>query len=145
MRHFFLLSLLVAVGCEAKVTLGGDDLPLGTFTCANIEKDACVGPADSFASTAPVVHVLYRTKTLPKQGEVYVIRWIGEDVGAAAPANTVIATLEEKVTDDPALATTYNVNTNLTRPTAGWPPGKYRVEIERAGAIETTARFTITP
>jgi hypothetical protein len=139
------ITLLAISGCEVKVSVGDDDKPMGTFSCTAMKDGACVEPTDHFAPTVDVVHVSYRTKTLPKQGETYVIRWIGEDVGQAAAPNTVIATLEEKVTDNPAVATSYSVHTHLTKPTKGWPVGTYRVEIERGGTIETTARFSIGP
>ena len=139
------LILLALCGCEVKVSVGDDKLPLGTFTCKALENDRCIEPTDRFPPTAEVIHMSYRTKDLPKQGEVYAIRWIAEDVGEAAPPNTVVATLEEKVTDNPAVATSYVVNSNMTKPTAGWPVGKYRIEVERAGKVETTARFSIAP
>ncbi|HUS66526.1 MAG TPA: hypothetical protein VMZ28_18440 [Kofleriaceae bacterium] len=149
MRHVVQLTIWIALltlcGCEVKVSVGDDNKPMGTFACAALEDDTCAAPTDHFAPTVEVVHVVYRTKTLPKKDEVYTIRWIGEDVGQVAPPNTVIATLDEKVTDNPAVATSYSVHTHLTKPTAGWPVGKYRVEIERAGTIETTARFSIAP
>lgn len=149
MRHAVRLAtwiaLLAVCGCEVKVSVGDDDKPMGTFTCTALKNDTCADPTDRFPPTVEVVHVVYRTKTIPKKDEIYTIRWIGEDVGQVAPPNTVIATLDEKVTDNPAVATSYSVNTHLTKPTAGWPVGKYRVEIERAGTIETTARFAIAP
>src|SRR5690348_158655 len=90
------IALLAVYGCEVKVSVGGDDKPMGTFTCAALKDDTCAAPTDHFAPTADVVHVVYRTKTIPKKDEVYTIRWIGEDVGQVAPPNTVIATLDEK-------------------------------------------------
>lgn len=139
------IALVTVCGCEVKVSVDDDEKPMGTFTCTAIKDDACVEPTGRFARTVEVVHMVYRTKGLPKQGDVYVIRWVAEDVGQAAAPNTVIASLEEKVTDNPALATSYNVNSNLSKPTNGWPVGAYRVEVERGGKLETTARFKIDP
>jgi hypothetical protein len=142
MRHAALLAVLALAGCDVTVHTGGD-APLGTFTCQAIKDDACVGPTDRFPVTADAVHMTYRTKDIPKKGDVYLIKWIAEDVGAASAPETLIDSIEKIVPDDSVGATTYFVNSNLTRPTNGWPPGKYRVEIERAGKVETTARFTI--
>lgn len=131
-----------ATATEAKPTTIGAD-QMGTYTCKDIQEDVCVGPTDRFETTAPVVHVTYKTKDLPKNGDVYSFEWIAEDVGAAAPPNTVIATLDKEVKDVAAGLKNYVVNGRLTRPTKGWPVGAYRVEIEHQGKTVTTARFTI--
>lgn len=124
-----------------QATIGADQM--GTFTCKDVQDDVCVAPTDRFETTAPVVHVTYKTKDLPKNGDVYSFEWIAEDVGAAAPPNTVIATLDKEVKDVAAGLKNYVVNGQLTRPTKGWPVGAYRVEIELQGRTVTTARFTI--
>ena len=148
MRTWFLwiaAPASIALACSCKKLPAGaisaDEM--GTFTCKDVQDDACVGRTDHFDATVPVVHVTYKTKDLPKTGETYVIQWIAEDVGQAAPANTVIATLDEPVKDVPASADNYVVNSQLTKPTKGWPIGKYRVEIKLGDKLVTTARFTI--
>src|SRR5690242_10453619 len=112
----FVVAVVAAMagGCGSKKGEGkkGGEVSadtMGTFTCATIEKDACVGPTDTFAADVPVVYVTYKTKDLPAAGEAYTFRWVAEDVGAAAPANTVIATLKKDVTDAPAGAKNYVV------------------------------------
>lgn len=131
--------IALAGGCKGKA--GGETM--GTFTCREIKDDACVGPTDTFEATVPAVYVSYKTKTLPKNGDIYTIRWIAEDVGSAAPANTTIATLNEEVKDAQAGTKNYVVNTHLTQPTAGWPVGKYRVEVAMGDKTLTTAKFSI--
>ncbi len=116
---------------------------LGTFTCKDIQNDNCVGATDQFDANVPAVYMTFRTQDLPKAGDAYKIQWIAEDVGKAAPANTVIATLDEPVKDIPAGATSYTVNSHLTKPTNGWPVGKYRVEVKLGDKLATTAHFTI--
>ena len=143
-RRAALLALLALHGCDVTVKTG-DGPPLGTFTCTALKDNVCVEPTDRFPSTVDVVHMHFHTKDVPKNGDVYIIRWIAEDVGQTAAPNTLIATLEEKVSDSNVAVTSYRVNSHLTKPTKGWPVGKYRVEVERAGVIETTARFTIQP
>jgi hypothetical protein len=115
---------------------------MGTFTCKDIKDDVCIDATDRFDPAVPVVHVTYKTKDLPKLGEVFVIDWIAEDVGEAAPANAVIRTLTREVEDEGPYKNSV-VNSSLTKPTAGWPVGKYRVEIKRKGELVTTARFSI--
>jgi hypothetical protein len=139
------VSAGIASGCSKSSsgdgTIGAEQM--GTFTCKDVQNDACVSPTDRFEATVPVVHMTYKTKDLPKQGEVYVIQWIGEDVGEAAPPNTVIATLNEEVKEVAAGTKNFVVNSRLTVPTNGWPVGKYRVEVKRGDKLETTARFSI--
>ena len=137
MRAVVVVALLLACGCKSKAD------QLGTFTCKDVKDDVCVGPTDTFAPDAPAVHVTYKSTDLPDNGDVYAIRWIAEDVGAAAPANTVISTMTEEVTDAAPGMKNYVVNGRLSKPAAGWPVGKYRVEIERDGKVVTTARFSI--
>lgn len=115
---------------------------LGTFVCKEIKDDACVGATEQFPLDAPVVHVSYKTATIPKNGDVFKMLWIAEDVGKAAKPNTVIATLEKKVADLPDFGVkNYVVHTQLSKPTAGWPEGKYRVEIKLGDTLVSTARF----
>ena len=122
--------------------VGADEL--GTFVCADVKDSVCVGPTDRFPADAPVVHVRYKTKDLPKNDDVYKIQWIAEDVGKAAPPNTVIRSLDRTVVDVPDFGLkSYAVNTELSKPDKGWPVGKYRVEIKRGDELVTTARFLI--
>jgi hypothetical protein len=55
----------------------------------------------------------------------------------------VIATTNMPVGDVVAAAKSYTVNGNLTKPTNGWPVGKYRVEIKYGDKLVTTAQFAI--
>jgi len=118
-------------------------MKMGTFTCKDVKEQECVDATDQFEATVNVVHMLFRTKDIPKRGDVYVMQWIAEDVGAAAPANTVIATVNEEVDDDVERADFYVVKSRLTKPNKGWPTGKYRVEVKLEDKLVTTARFSI--
>jgi hypothetical protein len=137
-------SLVVAFtrGCDSKgAPVSADEM--GTFVCTDIRDDVCIGPTDHFDVAAPIVHVTYKTKDLPKAGDTYVIQWIAEDVGSAAPANSAIATLEEHVKEVVPGTLNYVVNSQLTKPTNGWPVGKYRVEVKLGDKLATTARFAV--
>jgi hypothetical protein len=117
---------------------------MGTFTCKDVKDDVCVEPTSQFDANAPVIHVSYKTKDLPKNGDVFSIQWIAEDVGASAKPNTIINTLEKKVEglQDYGVKN-YVVNAKLSKPTAGWPLGKYRTEIKHGDKLVTTARFEV--
>lgn len=146
----------VSVGCKSKSSeseAAPGDQPaagsaivaeqMGTFTCTDLKQDVCLDPTDKFAATVPVVHMTYKTKDLPENGGTYVIKWIAENVGAAAPANSVIATLNESVTDARAGMKNYVVNSKLSKSSNGWPVGTYRVEVSYGDKLVTTARFSI--
>ena len=64
--------------------------------------------------------------------------WIAEDVGEAAPKETKIdeSTLEATKDNDKGAFT-------LSKPTNGWPVGKYRVEIYVEDELAETLKFTI--
>lgn len=157
LHKLVLVAAFVSVsgGCKSKQTESKEttDRPaegsavvaeqMGTFTCMDLKQDVCLDPTDKFAATVPVVHMTYKTKDLPENGGTYVIKWFAEDVGAAAPANSVIATLNESVKDVQAGVKNYVVNSRLTKPSNGWPVGKYRVEVSYADKLVTTAKFSI--
>ena len=115
---------------------------MSTQTCKDIQNDVCIDPTDKFETTSPVVHMSFKTPELPKVGDVYYIQWIAEDVGAAAPKNTVIGTLKKEVAEV-AAAQSYVVNSRMTKPANGWPAGSYRVEVKLNNKLLTTARFTV--
>ena len=148
MRNTFLwIAVALICGCTSKSTPAEK---IGTFTCKHIEDEGaagsnspCVDSTDHFDAAVPVVHVTYRTLDLPKSGDTYVMQWIATDVGQVAPANTVIATVNAPVGDIPAATKNYAVNGYLTKPTNGWPVGKYRVEIKLGDKLVTTAQFAI--
>jgi hypothetical protein len=123
---------------------------IGTFTCKKIQDEGaagsnspCVDSTDHFDATVPVVHMTYRTLDLPKSGDTYVAQWIATDVGQAAPANTVIGTVNNAVGEVPTATRNYTLNSYLTKPTNGWPVGKYRVEVKLGDKLVTTAHFAI--
>jgi hypothetical protein len=154
------LAAVFACGCTSKkpaeskqadTKAGAGAVPavqLGTFTCkrndaADGSDSSCVDSTDHFDAAVPVVHVTYTSMDRPKSGDAYVVQWIATDVGQAAPANTVIGTTNIPVRDVLAAATSYTLNANLTKPTNGWPVGKYRVEIKYGDKLVTTAQFAI--
>jgi hypothetical protein len=150
MRNMSLIAAaIVALACGCKSAPPTDTkqpaeskpVQLGTFTCQG--PASCVDSTDHFDATVAAVHVTFNTADLPKAGDRYAIQWIATDVGSAAPANTVIATVDEPVASVVAGATSYTVDNNLTKPTNGWPVGQYRVEIKLGDKLVTTAKFAI--
>jgi hypothetical protein len=99
--------------------------------------DADTRPTDKFYADAEKIHAFYIGMALTKGDRVRGV-WIAEDVGDAAPKNTVIdeATLvAETATDESAFS--------ISKPTNGWPIGSYRVEIYVGDKLAETLPFTI--
>ena len=63
--------------------------------------------------------------------------WISVDSHGAAPANYVI----DKVDLD--VGANNHVDSQLSKPTAGWPVGTYRVDLAIDGAVSDTVPFSI--
>src|SRR5580704_5917889 len=159
MRNTFpwIAAVALVCGCKSKQPeskqadtkpAAGAAVQPGTFTCkrndaADGSDSSCVDSTDHFDATVPVVHMTYRTLDLPKSGDTYVAQWIATDVGQAAPANTVIGTVNNAVGEVPAATRNYTLNSYLTKPTNGWPVGKYRVEVKLGDKLVTTAQFAI--
>jgi hypothetical protein len=66
------------------------------------------------------------------------VRWIAAATGGVAPRNHLIATSTSKPAElKPQFA--------LKTPTAGFPPGEYRLEIWQNGKQIYAERFTVIP
>jgi hypothetical protein len=69
-------------------------------------------------------------------GEPMEIRWIAADTGGVAPKNHVISSSKSEPGKTAGAFT-------LTKPTSGFPPGKYRIELQQAGKIIYKEDFII--
>ena len=94
-------------------------------------------PVTSFTADTPKLFAMFKTTGI-KNGDRLRGVLIAEDVGDVAQANTKVLektlTLEED-TDDGDFA--------FSKPTKGWPVGKYRVEIYVNDDLAKTVKFTI--
>jgi len=127
-----------------ELTRVGDGSRFGTWVCSEYKEDFCRNPTTEFVSTVPEIHLLHVTPKVPEKGQQFVITWIAEDVGQAAPPNHKLA--ETPLTYDgenQKAAAHYTIHGHLTRPTKGWPTGRYRVEILSKGAAVAEAKFQI--
>jgi len=117
----------------------------GSQLCLSKAGDNCVEAATTFATDTPVIYFVHQTRELPRTGQTYNIRWVAVDVGSAAPPNTVVFDLNEVVTDGMLLKvfTHYTISSEASKPTAGWPAGRYEVVVTLDGAPVTTAPFTV--
>ena len=94
-------------------------------------------PSTTFASNTPNLYAIFKTEGA-KAGDKIRGVLIAEDVGDVAPANTkVLETILDMEGDTDA------GDFSFSKPTNGWPVGKYRVEIYVNDKLATTAKFTI--
>jgi hypothetical protein len=130
MKRILVLFLAVFVG----VSLAHADAP--TVESA-VAVDQNTKPTDTFPATTPQLYAFFKS-TGTHKGDKFRVVWIAEDVGDAAPKET-------KIDESTILADGddfYGAG-SLTKPTAGWPVGKYRVEIYLGDDLVSTSKFTI--
>jgi len=102
-----------------------------------IAVDQNTKPTDTFPATVPQLYAFFKS-TGTHKGDTFRIAWIAEDVGSAAPKETKID--ESTITAD---SDDFYGAGSLTKPTAGWPVGTYRVEIYLGDNLVSTSKFTI--
>ncbi len=129
---FALLTVLLTV--SSGVVLAG-----GQKVEAVIAKDKDTRPAKSFSANVPKLYAFFRTSGVEK-GETLRGVWIAEDVGDAAPKEAKIDEVSLTADDD-----NFYGAFSLSRPTKGWPAGKYRVDIYVGDKLATSVNFTVKP
>ena len=130
MKRIFALLIITTI-C-ASVALAGTAKVEAAIA---VDKDA--KPTTTFAADVPKLYAFFRSKGTQTGDKLRGV-WIAEDVGNAAPEKTKIdeATLTADEND-------FYGAFSLTKPTKGWPAGKYRVAIYVGDELATTAKFTI--
>src|SRR5882724_62186 len=94
-------------------------------------------PSTTFATNTPTLYAIFKTEGA-KTGDKIRGVLIAEDVGDVAPANTKVLETILDVEGDTEVG-----DFSFSKPTNGWPVGKYRVEIYVNDELATTAKFTI--
>ena len=94
-------------------------------------------PTTTFSPDTPNIVAMFETEGIAAGDKVRGVL-VAEDVGSVAPANTKVLektlTLNEDALDRPFI---------FSKPTKGWPPGKYRVEIYVNDELATKAGFDV--
>ena len=92
---------------------------------------------ESFGPAVPKIYVHASMVDIPN-GAKMTGTWIAVDTNGAAPPNYKIDSA-----DLTAGVITNTVNFSMTKPNAGWPLGKYRVDLSIDGKPAGAANFTI--
>jgi hypothetical protein len=106
-----------------------------------VEATMATGPDDeattTFTADTDKIYAIFKTKGITKGGKVRGVL-IADDVGDVAPANTKV--LDKTITLD---GDTEDGDFNFSKPTDGWPIGKYHIEIYVNDELATKVKFTI--
>jgi len=105
---------------------------------------------DTFSQNTPVIYVIWTSDKL-QAGQKVKIVWIADDTNNVAAANYKIDSMDLLLDKDGkgSLSSTLPDNSwgghfMVTKPTNGWPLGKYHAELYVDGELATKVPFTIT-
>ena len=130
MKRTLALVILVALGLAVA---GAADVTVRVTMSDELAGDA----VSTFTPDTEKIYALFKTIGA-KKGDKIRAALIAEDVGAVAPANTKV--LETNITMD---GDTDDGDFNFSKPTNGWPVGKYRVDVYLNDQLLETAKFTV--
>lgn len=126
-----LLLIVLAASC---LTARADETKLLRGAVA---VDQNTEPATAFAADVPKLYAFFLGHGLTTGAKLRGV-WIAEDVGDAAPKETKIDEATVPVTE-----AEQHGAFSITKPTNGWPAGKYRVEMYVGDKLAETVKFTI--
>jgi len=132
MKRTFGLIIFI-LSCVAFAKAG--DVSVKAITSTSPEGEATT----AFAPDAENIYLLFKT-TGGKKGDKIRAALIAESVGDAAPPNTKVFETAVDMDGD-----TEDGELFFSKPTNGWPIGKYRVDVYVNDQIATTAKFTVAP
>jgi hypothetical protein len=90
----------------------------------------------AYTADAPRLYAIFKTQGA-KEGDNIRCAWFADDVGDAAPKGTKI--------DETSISLKGNMEGefSLSKPTPGWPLGKYHIEIYVDDKLATNVKFEI--
>jgi hypothetical protein len=92
---------------------------------------------EEFATDTPKIYLHVQLEDVAKDSKL-TATWIAEKTDAAPPNFKIDSA------DVTATAGMDEATFTLNKPTAGWPVGKYRVELSINGKVATSDHFTVT-
>ena len=132
MKRIFLLLFLSVI--SVGVASAGD-----TTVKVKMSDELGGDETTTFTPDTEKIYALFATEGAKKGDKLRGVL-IAEDVGDVAPPNTKVLETKLDVEGD-----TDDGDFNFSKPTKGWPVGKYRVEIYVNGGLADLVKFTITP
>lgn len=132
MRRIFALVVFSALGIGIA---GGGDVSV----TVRMSNELAGEEVSTFTPGTDKIYALFKTIGA-RNGDKIRAALIAEDVGAAAPANTKV--LETNIDMD---GDTDDGDFNFSKPSNGWPVGKYRVDVYLNNQLLATAKFTVKP
>jgi hypothetical protein len=127
-----IFAFLIAGIISASVARAGD-VQVEATLATSLEGESMT----TAAPDTPKLFALFKTKGAQNGDKLRGVL-IAEDVGDVAPANTTV--LEKTLTLD---GDTNDGDFSFSKPTKGWPVGKYRIEIYVNDELTNTLDFTI--
>jgi len=102
------------------------------------DKFQITGPTNVFPPDTPKIYCAWKVEGV-KAGTPVRSVWIAEDVGKVAPPNYKI----DEATFNPPAGAPSEGSFALNQPNAGFPVGKYRLEIYMGSTLAKTLPFTV--
>lgn len=112
--------------------------------CKKIVNDEAINPTTKFTKDTEVIYAAWKT-TDGKEGMIMRSVWVADDVGSVAPPNTQIAEKSLLFSSGQVdkRADWWIGALSLSRPTKGWPLGRYHLDVYIDGKKVKTLKFTI--
>lgn len=146
--RFAIKSVLLASlsFCLLSFSAFADDTKTQTLLTDQVSADNSGTPKDTFnKDTANFFFIVKSTEFKP--GQKLKAIWIADDTSGAAPNNYKVGETELVLKNDNPKAdptkTGWNSKFALSKPTKGWPAGKYHVELFTDGVPFKTVNFIV--
>lgn len=162
-KLFAALSLIVAAACDAPKdtspegiadrpnaasSSAGPSMPsakASIIACSDAIDGICA-KTGAFTTTTPRIFLSASASKLPRNGARVVFLCAADAVESVA-ANTKVAQTEFTVDDSSftrAAANGFTYKASVTKPTKGWPAGRYRATFTEDGMTVATTTFVVT-
>lgn len=152
-KHSIKKNLLIALSISLigfSSALFSESLPkIDTLLTDQYSPDHPGEAKESFAADTAIVYVLWQSDQL-KSGQKIKSVWIAEDTNNVAPPNYKIDESELTIGNDMKEKILANLpgsyfggKFTMSKPTHGWPAGKYHMDIYVDGTMVKTVKFTV--
>lgn len=142
--QYFASAILAFSSCALlNISAYADDTKTQTLLTDQVAADNTGKPVDTFNKDTANIFMVVKSTDF-KAGQKLKAVWIAEDTGGAAPNNFKVGETEVVLkSDDAAKDGSWSSKFSLSKPTNGWPAGKYHVEIFADGKPYKTVNFSI--